>query len=222
MAVHPFFQTEGFVPEAGNAPQTVIDGERGAYTYHAIVERRGIWPAMSAEDFRMLGSRFVSLVDHVYQGTNLELNVGASIPLGNAAIAADFDLLGLHQGDPGGTVALDSLHATPGLFDQLFEVSETMSLKATPDGSNPEFGSPSFASMHWTRHLPNVIRFYAQDGFSQTRERDDRPLLGFLVRRMFFGPDTPQPGRYRPTLGSGAVLRATMGLPKPLRRFFVW
>lgn len=159
------------------APQRVLEAERLALTYRAILKKR--IGRITADDFLKYASRFSILCNEIYQGSKLELRRNKGIPLG---FDADLASRGHYMGDPGEVIGIDTL--TADFFRETFKRSSSIVLSIKPTVSRDDIRH-SFAKIEWTRDRPWTIFFYAQQGGRHDLESNHGPLENLLLRKLF-------------------------------------
>ncbi|MBI2626788.1 MAG: hypothetical protein HYW77_00915 [Parcubacteria group bacterium] len=187
------------------APQRVLEAERFASTYHAVLKKR--LGHITTEDFLRYARRFTVLCNEIYQGSMLELRRDKSVPLGFAVFAAS---QGVYEGNPGETIDIGQLTANS--FREMFEHSSSMVLDIRPRVSREDIRS-SFAQIKWTRGRPRTIFFYAQQGGRYDLEGSQRPLENLLLRKLFHVSGVAPSINFAVKLGVGASLDEAEGKP---------
>lgn len=153
-----------------DAPRDVIDQGASSFDYRAVASRRD---EITSSDFISLGRRFASLTALAYGGhsaVTLALNPGHG------------DTKGFYRPDPGSPVPLEGLDETS--FEQVFAEANTLSLTIQPTEKLPGL-EYSWAKMGWSRWLPSVLKFYAQDGGRADLPPGRISLQELLTRKMF-------------------------------------
>jgi hypothetical protein len=185
------------------APQRVLEVERFASTYHAVLKKRLGY--ITADDFLKYARRFTVLCNEIYQGSVLELRRNKSVPLGFAVFAAS---QGVYEGNLGEVI--DIVQLTPDSFREMFERSSSVVLDIRPEVSREDIRS-SFAQIEWTRGRPRTIFFYAQQGGRYDLEGSQRPLENLLLRRLFHVSGVAPSLNFAVKLGVGASLDEAEG-----------
>lgn len=201
MAAGLFFKGE--VVGREEAPRCVLEAERFASTYNAVLKKR--FGHITADDFLKYARRFALLCNEIYRGSELELRRNKSVPLGFAVFAASQSV---YEGGPG--EVLDISQLTPDSFRGILERSSTMVLDIRPKAARDDIRH-SFAQVEWTHGRPKTIFFYAQQGGRHDLKGSQRPLENLLLRKMFHVPNSAPSLNFTVKLGIGASLNEAEG-----------
>lgn len=188
---------------AEEAPRRVLEAERLASTYHAVLKKRV--GHITAYDFLKYARRFSVLCNEIYQGSVLELRKNKRVPLGFAVFAAS---QGVYKGNPGEMIDVSRL--TGESFREMFEHSSSMVLNVKPMVPRDDIRS-SFAQIEWTRGRPRTIFFYAQQGGRYDLKGSQRPLENLLLRKLFHVSGVAPSLNFAVKLGVGASLDEAEG-----------
>jgi hypothetical protein len=185
---------------AEEAPQGVLEAQRFASTYDAVLKKR--LGHITANDFIKYARRFAALCNEIYQDSVLELRKNKSVPLGFAVFAAS---QGLYEGNPGEAIDIDRLTADS--FREMFEHLSSMVLDIRPIVEHDGIRF-SFSQIQWTRGRPRTIFLYSQDSgrYDQAGEYHRGPLHDLLLRKMFHVPSTAPSLNFAVKLGVSALL----------------
>ncbi|HVV66688.1 MAG TPA: hypothetical protein VHB72_01295 [Candidatus Saccharimonadales bacterium] len=190
-----FNQLPAIGPE--EAPSEIVrEAHTDLFPYRAALAKpRG---NITSDEFTEFSQRFLALCDDTFEDMELQVIADGGVPVGAvqtiAASQGEYSGSKGHQIDPG---TLDAEG-----FEALFKSAKTIQIMARPgSGENPD---ASFASIEWTRSLPDIMLFYAQ---AITR-KNEQQIPEVMAKKMFYVPGSAPRRNMRVGLGVGAQLQA--------------